>query len=193
MNQPSKITERILLEIIEHEAIVPEAYKDSTGVWTWGIGVTSASGHKVYPRYRKKPSTLKRCIEVYEWLLREKYLPEVLAAFGDTELSEEQLGAALSFHWNTGAIGRADWVKSFCAGQRGAAFREFMNWSKPREILARRKAERNLFFVFLWAQDGFATVYENVSTGPRANPVWGSARRLDIRPIVREVMRAAGQ
>lgn len=192
MEKPNPLTTRIMLEIIEHEAIVCEAYKDSVGVWTWGVGVTAASGHNVYPRYRKNPSSIERCLEVYEWLLRTKYLPEVLRAFERTTLSEAQLGAALSFHWNTGAILLADWVKSLRRGDAKSARREFMNWCSPREIIARRKAERDLFFDGRWTSDGRVLVYDRVNQGPLANPIWSSAKQVDIRPQLIEVCAKAG-
>jgi GH24 family phage-related lysozyme (muramidase) len=183
------LTERTLLEIAEHEGLVLEAYRDSVGVWTWGFGVTDASGHKV-GRYRKNCSTIERAVEVYEWLLRDKYLPQVLAAFRGRELTEAQLTAALSFHWNTGAIGRADWVKSFLAGNRNRAWTEFMNYSRPREIINRRKAERDLFFDGRWSGDGVVTMYERVRPG--GTPDWSSARQIDIKDEVRAALRKAG-
>ncbi|MGB3167126.1 MAG: hypothetical protein WBA68_10170 [Alteraurantiacibacter sp.] len=181
-----------MLEIIEHEAIVCEAYKDSVGRWTWGIGVTDASGHEVYPRYRKNPSSIARCLEVYEWLLRDTYLPPVLKAFAGRELTEAQLGAALSFHWNTGAIGRADWVTSWLRGDSAKAHRDFLNWCMPREIIGRRKAERALFFDEVWTSDGFVLVYDRVDQGARATPIWSSARQIDIRPVLKAVCARAG-
>lgn len=110
----SGLTKRVLLELLSHEGIVLEAYKDSVGVWTWGVGVTSASGHRVL-RYKDNPQPMSKVIEIYKWLVETKYLPDVLEAF-TVELSEAQLAAALSFHYNTGAIKRASWVKSFNAG-----------------------------------------------------------------------------
>lgn len=192
MTTHTKLTEKMMLEIAEHEALVLEAYKDSVGVWTWGFGVTDASGHKVYPRYRNKPSTIEKAIAVYEWLLRTKYLPEVLRAFKGRELTEAQLTAALSFQWNTGAIGRADWVKSFMRFDRRKAWSEFMNWSKPREIIGRRKAERDLFFDERWSGDGVILLYKRVNPGRAANPVWSSAEQIDIRDEVRAAL-ALGQ
>lgn len=194
--QQNRISERIQLEILEHEGIVPEAYKDSAGVWTWGAGVTDASGHKV-GRYRDTPTTILRCLEVYEWLLRTTYLPDMIEAFDGISLSEAQLGGALSFHWNTGAIGTADWVADFRAGRMDAARAAFMNYSRPKEIISRRKAEQRLFFDGVWASDGIVTVYERVNRRTYA-PVWGSARQVDIRPMLREVvarveMERAGQ
>ena len=179
------LSERMLLEIAEHEGLVLEAYLDSVNVWTWGFGVTDASGHKV-ERYRGRRSTVVRAIEVYEWLLRTKYLLEVVAAFRGRELTEAQLTAALSFHWNTGAIAQADWVQSFLLGRLDKAWAEFMNWSRPREIIARRKAERDLFFNGRWSGDGVILLYERV----RANGTidWRSARLIDIKDEVRAAL-----
>jgi len=56
--QEGTLSKKVMLEVISHEGIVPEAYKDSKGIWTWGIGVTSASGHKVFPRYVDNPQTI---------------------------------------------------------------------------------------------------------------------------------------
>lgn len=183
------LTERTLLEIAEHEGLVLEAYLDSVGVWTWGFGVTDASGHRV-GRYRRNRSTIERAVEVYEWLLRTKYLPEVLAAFRGRALTEAQLTAALSFHWNTGAIGQADWVQSFLLGRRERAWTEFLHWSRPREIISRRKAERDLFFDGRWSGDGVVLMYDQV----RANGtiVWKSAQQVDIRDEVRSALRRNG-
>jgi GH24 family phage-related lysozyme (muramidase) len=183
-----KLSERTMLEIAEHEGLVLEAYRDSEGVLTWGFGVTDMSGHKV-GRYLRKPSTIQRAVEIYEWLLRTKYLPAVERAFAGIVLSEAQLTAALSFHWNTGAIGRADWVESFILGAHSRARREFMNWSRPRSIIDRRKAERDLFFDGRWSGDGVVLHYTRVRAS--GTPDWGSAEQLDIRPAVRAALASA--
>lgn len=183
------LSERTMLEIAEHEGLILEGYRDSVGVLTWGFGVTSASGHRV-ERYVGKPSTIKRAVEVYEWLLRTKYLPEVLDAFAGHELNEAELTAALSFHWNTGAIGRADWVQSFLLGERETAIHEFMNWVTPREVIGRRKAERALFFHGVWTGDGRVTIYDKVGK-ISLQPIWSSARQIDIRDDIRAALAKA--
>jgi len=187
-----KLSIRTMQEIAEHEGLVLEAYKCSAGRWTWGFGVTGKSGHEVYPRYYRRSSSLERAVEVYEWLLRTRYLPAVERAFAGHELSEAQLTAALSFHWNTGAIERADWVGRFRDGDLSAARRAFMNWVTPREIIGRRKAERALFFDGMWTGDGFVTLYDRVSRLASANPVWSSARQIDIRPALHAALAKAG-
>lgn len=171
------LTRKVALEIISHEAIVPEAYKDSVGVWTWGIGVTNASGHSV-DRYKDNPQTIERCLEVYLWLLRAKYIPSVVRAFDGFCLSEAQFAAALSFHYNTGAIERASWVSKVKAGDIAGARRSIMEWKKPPEILKRRAAERDLFFEGHWSQDGKVTVYQ--VRKPSYSPNWKTARRFDV-------------
>ncbi|MFN4296816.1 MAG: glycoside hydrolase family protein [Brevundimonas sp.] len=185
---PGTITERMALELIGHEAIVPEWYLDSKRVGTWGIGVTNASGHNV-DRYKDKPQTIARCIEIFLWLCRTKYGPEVLTAFAGHTLSEAQYGAALSFHYNTGAIKTASWVKSFKAGDLEKARAEIMNWRSPAEIIPRREKERDLFFDGKWSGEGKATVYD--VSKPSYSPRWSSARKVDIRADIALALGAA--
>lgn len=180
------VTVRIALELLEHEAIVPEAYKDSRGIWTWGVGVTNNSGHFV-DRYKDNPQTIKRCIEIFVWLMRERYLPGVLDAFRGHPLAEHELGAALSFHYNTGQIAAAEWVRLVKDGKRDAARDAFMNYSRPKEIIARRKAERDLFFDARWTSDGKVVVYDVGK--PSYNPKWSSARLIDVRDALAEALK----
>lgn len=153
------------------------AYKDSVGVWTWAAGITSASGHKV-ERYIDNPQTLERCIEVFAWLLETKYLPPVLKAFKGHDLTETQLGAALSFHWNTGAINKATWVKRFMAGDVQGAKTAFMWYKKPKAIIGRRKKERDLFFGGQWSNDGTCTEITRVNSN--YSPIWSSSKKINI-------------
>jgi lysozyme len=155
----AKLTARIAKELISHEAIVREAYLDSKNVWTWSVGITNASGHEVYPAYLDKPQSIRLCLEVYIERLKKKYIPGVDAAFAGHSLTEAQYGAALSFHFNTGAIATASWVKSWKAGKIAQARSEIMNWKKPPEIIGRRTAERDLFFDGVWSNNGKSTVY----------------------------------
>ena len=169
------LTPRIVGEILQHEGLAREAYRDSVGVWTWSVGITDASGHNV-ARYRDNPQPLERCLDVFLWLLETRYLPAVNAAFGAFEPSEPQLAAALSFHYNTGAIARASWLKRFLAGETGVARQAILDWRRPPEILPRRRKERDLFFDAKWSGDGTMAVYEVAKPGYR--PV--RPRRMDV-------------
>jgi lysozyme len=182
------LTVRMALELVCHESIVLEAYKDSKGIWTWGIGVTAASGHEVL-RYKDNPQPMARVLEVYAWLLRERYLPAVLKAFDGFPLTEAQLAAALSFHYNTGAIGRAGWVALVREGKNAAARAAFMEWRKPPEIVERRSRECALFFDGKWSQDGKVTVFP--VRKPSYTADWGRARRVDITADMAAALGAA--
>ena len=182
------LTPRILGEILQHEGLAREAYRDSVGVWTWSVGITDASGHKV-ARYRDNPQSIKRCLEVFLWLLTTRYLPPVLAAFGAFDPAEHQLAAALSFHYNTGAIARATWLKRFLAGDSQGARTAILDWRRPPEILPRRRCERDLFFDAKWSGDGTMAVYEVAKPGYR--PV--RPKRVEIETIIDPLLNWAGE
>lgn len=182
---PYRITPRIAAELISHEGIVREAYRDSVGIWTWSIGITSASGHVVWPRYRDNPQTLRRCFEVYEWVIRTTYLPAVESAFAGHPLNEAQLGAALSFHYNTGGIERAAWVRRWKAGDMSGARRAIMYWRRPPEILPRRRKERALFFDGVWSNTGMGIEYQVHK--PSYRPDWSSATTVPISGILEDL------
>ena len=182
----NQLTARVVLEVATHEAIVREAYKDSKGIWTWAIGVTDASGHAVL-RYKDQPQTLEHCIAVSVWLMKNKYLPAVLEEFKGHKLTEAQLAAALSFHYNTGRIGTADWCDLWRAGRVAEAKLAIMNWKSPPEIIERREKERDLFFDGVWSGDGKIT--EWAVRKPGYKPDWRSGRRIDIRAAVEAALR----
>jgi lysozyme len=181
------LTARIVGELLHHEGLVREAYRDSCGVWTWSVGITDASGHRV-GRYRDNPQSVERCLELFVWLLETRYLPAVLAAFGGIEPAEHQLAGALSFHWNTGALPRAAWLKRFLAGDPRA--REAMlDWRRPPEILPRRRKERDLFFEGRWAGDGTALLYDVAK--PSYRPC--KPRRMDVAPWLAKLLEGPAE
>jgi lysozyme len=170
------------LEVASHEAVIRQAYKDSVGVWTWSVGLTSNSGHKV-ERYIGKPQTLQHCMDIYVWAL-QRYAKDVNEAFEGVELTKAQFVAALSFHWNTGGIKRASWVKSFKAGRRREAEQKFMQWKKPPEIIPRRQKECDLFFHGKWSNNGTMTEYTKLTKN--STPVWGSAKKVNVEKELRK-------
>jgi lysozyme len=182
------LTAKTCLELVGHEAIVLEAYKDSENIWTWGVGVTTASGHSVEP-YIDHPQTVEKCLEVYIWLLRTKYVPAVLEAFGSYMLSEAEFAAALSFHYNTGAILRTDWVTYVRAGHMAAA-RTFLetHYTNGGALADRRKKEAALFFDSKWSQDGKATIYPVLK--PSYHPDFRHPQRADISADVAKALEA---
>lgn len=178
------ITYRTALEVASHEAIVRQAYLDSVGTWTWSVGLTNATGHNV-ERYIGKPQTMEHCLRIYVWAL-DRYAEAVRKAFSGHPLTEAQFAAALSFHWNTGAIARASWVTRWKAGDIAGARSAFMSWNKPSEIIGRRTKERDLFFDGKWSNNGTVTEYTRVAAN--GSPVWSSAQRVNIEADLRAAM-----
>jgi lysozyme len=178
---PDGLTVRGAVELVEHESIVLEWYLDNAKppVGTWGIGVTAASGHNV-SQYKDKPSTIEHVLDVYVDLLRKTYIPAVLRAFKGTPLTEAQLAAALSFHYNTGAIEHTDWVGMWLGGSKISA-RQFWesHYLNGGALTARRKAEAALFFDGKWTSDGKVTVYP--VNKPSYTPAFGKGYLVDIR------------
>lgn len=166
----------VAMEVACHEALIRQAYKDSVGVLTWCVGMTSATGHSV-DRYIGKPASLQHCMNLYAWALT-KYAEQVIEVFNDHPLTKAQFAAAVSFHWNTGAIKRASWVKHFKAGNMAAAKKAFMSWVKPPEIKGRREKERDLLFDGKWSNDGTMTEFTRLTS--KMTPVWASAKRVNV-------------
>lgn len=183
-----RLTARTAAELVGHEAIVLEWYLDSENVGTWGIGVTNASGHNV-DRYKDNPQTIGRCLEVYIWLLGNNYIPDVRKAFAGCKLTEAQFAAALSFHYNTGAILRTDWVELWKSGNSKAA-RDFLetHYLNGGDLKERRWKEAALFFDGRWAGNGTALVIPVAK--PSYKPSFKRAERIDVMPMLQGLLPA---
>jgi len=134
--------------LIGFEGIEPAPYLDSRGVWTFGVGHTAAAGApdpETMPR--GMPADLDGTIAAVLRLFdhdRRKYEAEVLRAV-TVSLAQYEFDALVSFHYNTGAIARANLTKLLNAGDRYGAGLAFMNWAKNPELRNRRQAESTLF------------------------------------------------
>ena len=142
-----KLSDRGLLEIAEHEGIVPAPYKDSVGVWTYGVGHTAGAGEP-FPAGMAKgmPADLYVAIDQALAVFRqdiEKYELRVNDAI-TVPLAQHEFDALVSFDFNTGGIYRAKLTRAVNAGEPDAA-RHFMGWLRPPEIRKRRTAEMRLF------------------------------------------------
>jgi lysozyme len=179
-----KVSKRGLAEIASHEGIVNYPYFDSVGVRTVGIGHTVNAG----PPDPSKNLREFSVSEIMDIFARDvgKFEKRVNAAF-KRPLTQEQFDAAVSFDFNTGGIHRASWVDHFNAGNMAAAKKAFMNWSKPSEIIPRRKKERDLFFDGKYSSNGYANLYPATAAG---RVLWNRGKRVNVlelmgaRPIV---------
>lgn len=172
-----KMSTEGLIALIGHEGIVTSRYKDSVGVWTIGVGHTAAAGG-INPATFTGTITIKQALD----LLREdivKYENGVNAAV-KVPLKQYEFDALVSFHYNTGAIARAQLTKSLNAGDKAKAAREFMNWVKPAEIKARRTSEMNLFLTGKYPAPS-ATLYPASSSGAVQ---WSHGKRVNVADLL---------
>ena len=160
-----------------HEGIVPAPYKDSVGVWTYGIGHTLGAGYPDPSKMaRGMPDNIDAALRDVFDLFRgdiAKYEAAVNRAV-KVPITQAQFDALVSFHYNTGAIGKASLVKRLNAGDLAGAAAGFMAWKKPAEIIARRKAEQAMFANGTYPT-GQVTVWQVSKAG---KVIWKPARRL---------------
>ena len=147
MTNNKKLSNRGLLEIAEHEGIVPAPYFDSVGVLTVYIGHTkNAGGVDPATMSLSMPTDIDAAIDKALALFREdvtKYETRVNDAI-KVPLSQHQFDALVSFDFNTGGIYRANLTKAINSGNSKAAL-HFMGWLQPPEIRKRRTAEMDLY------------------------------------------------
>lgn len=136
--------------IQDYEGYEPTTYRDPGSgdkPYTGGWGTTRDEQGKplplgvTWPRSRWE-ALLKRDLD--------KYGKEVLAALGGAPTTQAQFDALVSFHYNTGAIGRATLTKKHKAGDYAGAARQFARWNRSGgKVLAgltrRRAAEAALY------------------------------------------------
>jgi lysozyme len=173
-----QVSDRGVVEIAEHEGIVPAPYRDSVGVVTWGIGHTAAAGgldpremNSAMPEDEALTAAVDRAIMTFKDDL-EKYEARVNAAI-KVPLTQYEFDALVSFDFNTGGIHRAKLTKAINAGDKSGA--GFMGWLKPPEIRKRRTAEMNLFKTGDYDANGNTV------------PIWGTNGALKLTGVVGRV------
>lgn len=166
-----------LMALIGHEGIVQSRYKDSVGVWTVGVGHTAAAGHPD-PAKMTGEMTVSEVLGLLRHDIR-KYEDGVNRAV-NVPLKQHEFDALVSFHYNTGAIGRASFVKLLNAGDRAGAMRRIMDWRKPAEIIPRRTAERDLFKTGKYPAP-YATIYPATASG---SVQWSKGRRVYLPDLL---------
>jgi GH24 family phage-related lysozyme (muramidase) len=123
-----------------------EAYPDpGTGGDPWTIG-WGATGPDVNP---DTVWTQAECDARLEADL-VRFAAEVARELGDSRTSQQQFDALVSFHYNTGAIGRATLTRLHKAGDHGGAAAEFGKWvhaggRRLAGLVRRREAEAALY------------------------------------------------
>jgi len=131
-----------------HEGIVPAPYLDSVSVWTYGIGHTAAAGAPSPADMAKgNPQDVDAAVRAAVRVFRSdlaKYEAAVERALR-VPVEPHEFDALVSFHFNTGGIGKASLTRLLNSGDRAGAADGFMGWRRPAAIIPRREAEQRLF------------------------------------------------
>lgn len=109
-----------------HEGVVLKAYRDVAGVWTIGPGLTAASGV-----VKPVPGMIITRAEASRLLLdalKRNYEPTVRSTMPNA--AQHEFDGGVSFHFNTGAIGRASWVNAWLVRQWPGVQAGLLKWVK---------------------------------------------------------------
>lgn len=129
--------------LADREGMRLTAYKDSRGVWTIGLGHTSAAG----------PPTVKPGLTITEDEAWEIFRRDVqtfrtqLRGAIKVPVEQHQFDALASFIYNIGAGGfkGSTVLKRLNAGDYAGAGAAMLMWNKPPEVMSRRRGEHAQF------------------------------------------------
>lgn len=122
------------------------AYQDEVGVWTIGYGVTNMDKGLGFKVGAGVTITAEQAEQLLYTTLVKNYAPAVRKAVQPERCPHPQdaQNGGLSFHFNTGGIGRASWPKDLLAGDYEACQTNLKSWcrggGKVLNGLVRRRA-----------------------------------------------------
>lgn len=165
-----KISTRGMIDIMSHEGICLEAYLDSVGVWTIGIGQTKSDD--IDPR-TMGTLTIEKAVDLFKRKI--KGYTDAVDALG-LQLTQYQYDALCSLCYNFGPGNLRKLCRDRSIAQIGDAI---MLYTKPPEITARRLKEQRLFKTGQYSnEDGKVLVFPVVNNHPR----YRDGYKVDVRP-----------
>ncbi len=167
-------------EIAGHEGIVLSPYRDSVGVWTFGVGHTASAGLPDPAAMAKGVAQpLAPALDVFRRDL--KHFEDRVKAAVKVPLEQHEFDALVSFDFNTGGILRARLTRLLNAGDREGAIAAFDGWHRPPEIIPRRDKEKRLFRDGVYANRGMATIFTADAEGRVA---WSGGTRINALALL---------
>ena len=129
--------------LVAREALRTEAYLDSAGHWTIGVGHTSGAGEPDV--YQGKKITKEEALDILRRDVKE--FEDAVNATVKVPLTQNEFDALVSFCFNIGVSGfqRSSVVKRLNAGDKDRAAQAILSWKKPPEIMSRRRGEQQEF------------------------------------------------
>jgi lysozyme len=137
------------LKLIQHfEGLFLKAYKCPAGVWTIGYGHTGLK-HNDGSVTPGRKITKAEAVALLLQDLNTKYAPAVRRLV-KVPLRQYEFDALVSFHFNTGSLGKSTLLRRLNEGDFKTAASEFDKWVRGAGkvlpgLVRRRKAERHLF------------------------------------------------
>lgn len=130
------------------EGLFLTAYLCPAKVWTIGYGHTGIK-HNDGTVKRGQKITKTEAEKLLAFDLQTKYAPDVRRMV-KVPVNQSQFDALVSFHFNTGALGRSTLLRMLNAGDVKGAAAQFARWTRGGGrvlpgLVRRRKAERHLF------------------------------------------------
>ncbi len=155
--------------IEQREGVELMAYRDSAGIWTIGVGHTSAAGPPIVKAGMKitageSDAILSRDLAIFE--------SSVLNAVKvDMNQNEFDALVSLAFNIGGGAFSKSTLVKKLNAGDRAGAADQFLMWNKAggkvlKGLVTRRVAERKQFLTPVKATQAPTASAMPVATNP---------------------------
>lgn len=129
--------------LVSREAVKTEAYRDSVGIWTIGIGHTSAAG----PPHVTAGLSIS-VDEAYAIFERDLVKYEATVDKVITQpMTDNERDAFVSICYNIGQGGfaKSTFAKKFNAGDKEGCAAAILSWRKPPEVFTRRKGEHDQF------------------------------------------------
>jgi lysozyme len=139
-----KMTDHGRKLLMEREGCRLKAYKDSVGVWTIGVGHTSAAGP---PQVKAGMSVTRAQAEhIFADDLVE-FEDGVNALIGGAPIQPHQFDAfvSLAFNIGLGAFASSTALRQFLDGAHDKAAEAILLWNKPPEVKSRRRGEHQQF------------------------------------------------
>jgi lysozyme len=174
-----------------HEGVVLNAYRCPAGKWTIGAGLTAASG--VVVPHAGMAITRAEASRLLKLALARNYEPAVRQVLG--HVPQHAFDGAVSFHFNTGAIGRASWVSAYKANDATGVRSRLGLWNKGGGrvlpgLQRRRREEADVILLDRWPND------LRVASEPAASDVQFASFVISVSSLeiaeIREAFREVG-
>jgi uncharacterized protein (TIGR02594 family) len=148
-----------------------KAYRDEVGVWTIGFGNTNSDAD-VLGFEIKAGVTINetQAEQLMRAAITRRYEESVRKSMPTA--TQPAYDAGVDFHYNTGAISRASWVKSFAANNLTAVHSQIMLWNKAGgNVLAGLTRRRNREWEMIASGDYGPEGAQHLLTDEKGRPI----------------------